>query len=778
MGFGAGFGLDRQRSIREARGVDDAGWGFSSIVHAVTGAAKKVGGAISTVAHSIPLAGTGLSVLSNLGGGIVHGDFSRVKEALTHDPLGHFIGAVASGQNLGAAAQAAVKAGVKDAGEALALAAMVAPMVPGVGSGVAAALGAANALAHGQRISDALLSGVRSAIPGGPLAQAAFDTAMRAAQGQNVTESLLSAARSQLPGGAAAQAAFDAAVALAHGKKLQDVALAAGASLLPPSPYTNGALDFAKKVASGQNISQAALSTAGNAVMGEIAKQGGNIIGQVSHVIGAGLPSNAVSTALSTITGASQPGSRVDPFQAARAAYQAAQNLVPRFGGGGEGPATALLPPGVASVAAAMVNRPELRQLPLDVVARSLGVGLGDVRQAAASMVQSVQRVGESGSPALAPAPHIEAVISANQSLDQTMSELGSRAAAPVQGPSPSGQGQAVFVPRPDRLVSVLLTQPQLRGHPIVNAWMHMAAQGANAQGLDPSGADPGAGKTGSPPTKQWWWLVDKNTWPADVADRVTGNSGRWKEFTAANPQVPKDSSGNFTRFQPGDRLMLPMSWNPYIYADGSGYSKGVVLPPATPPLPIPPKPDQGNTYAASLPAGTIAFVKTQLGKWGQLAGKGVIVPANYPGPLDINPQAPDIIDNNFTSAVASFQTWANSAMRAALRFDGVLDKDTHATLNAYDAGNYTTAPPGVPATPATPPTPPPLTTPPFLQNPPPGAPALPKAPADVPPLTNVLGGAPGTTQPPMTAAQKADTAKSSGALPILALIGLGLAYT
>jgi hypothetical protein len=153
--------------------------------------------------------------------------------------------------------------------EQLKLAEMVAPFIPGIGTGVAAALGAANALAAGKPITEAILSAARSAVPGGAIAQTAFDVALNLARGKNITDSLLAAARDRLPGGPAARAAFDAAVALGKGKSLQDAAFAAGKAIAP-SPLAADALDFVKGVANGQNIQNAALSVAGKRLVSQV----------------------------------------------------------------------------------------------------------------------------------------------------------------------------------------------------------------------------------------------------------------------------------------------------------------------------------------------------------------------------------------------------------------------------------------------------------------------------------------------------------------------------
>jgi len=178
--------------------------------------------------------------------------------------------AAGKGENVFKAAQKAAQAGIGDLRKSLQFAAMVAPFVPGIGTGVAAALGAANALAAGQPITDALIAGARNAIPGGAVAQFAFDAAVKLAKGQKLGDALLDSARSRIPGGPAAQAAFDAGLALAKGRNIQDAMIAAGARALPRSPYAADALSFVRKVASGQNIQKAALSTAGNFILKKI----------------------------------------------------------------------------------------------------------------------------------------------------------------------------------------------------------------------------------------------------------------------------------------------------------------------------------------------------------------------------------------------------------------------------------------------------------------------------------------------------------------------------
>jgi hypothetical protein len=114
--------------------------------------------------------------------------------------------------------------------------------VPGVGTGISAALGAAQALADGRPIDEAIIAGAKSAIPGGPLAQMAFDSAWGLAHGRPIDSAVLGALRAQLPS-QFAQRAFDTGLALAAAKSAQErrnalktAALGALASNLPAIP--------------------------------------------------------------------------------------------------------------------------------------------------------------------------------------------------------------------------------------------------------------------------------------------------------------------------------------------------------------------------------------------------------------------------------------------------------------------------------------------------------------------------------------------------------------
>lgn len=155
---------------------------------------------------------------------------------------------IAQGDNVLSTLANHFKDQVKNIKDVAPMAQAIVSFVPGVGSGINAAIAAGSALAQGQNISDALVSAAKNALPGGPLAAAAFDTAYKlgkaAATGGNIGDAALEAARAQVPGGAVAQQAFDTALALAHGQNVQQ-AITSGAVNLAQGQIANVASSIA-----------------------------------------------------------------------------------------------------------------------------------------------------------------------------------------------------------------------------------------------------------------------------------------------------------------------------------------------------------------------------------------------------------------------------------------------------------------------------------------------------------------------------------------------------
>lgn len=139
---------------------------------------------------------------------------------------------IASGARLDHVVMGALKDQLKIIKDAAPFAQAVMTFVPGIGTGVAAAVGAGVALAEGKSIDQAVIAGVRGALPGGQLAAAGFDAATKVARGENVGKAALESARNLVPPGPA-QKAFDVGVAVATGEKIQ-TALARGLAELAP----------------------------------------------------------------------------------------------------------------------------------------------------------------------------------------------------------------------------------------------------------------------------------------------------------------------------------------------------------------------------------------------------------------------------------------------------------------------------------------------------------------------------------------------------------------
>jgi len=193
---------------------EDAGWFGSKIAHAVGGAiggafggggpfglaarlaqraAAPVAKAASSVAHAVPVVNQAVHVAetaAQAANRIAHGgNVLRTLGSAAHD-VAPYVAAASS-------------------------------LVPGIGTLGAAAVQGAAALAAGRPITEATIAAARGAIPGGPLAQSAFDAGLSVVRGGNVTAAAMAAARANLPGGAAARYAFDNAVKLATGQKIQ-----------------------------------------------------------------------------------------------------------------------------------------------------------------------------------------------------------------------------------------------------------------------------------------------------------------------------------------------------------------------------------------------------------------------------------------------------------------------------------------------------------------------------------------------------------------------------
>lgn len=253
---------------------------FSSIAHAVSHAASSVAhaathNAITKAANSVVHTAVNTALhnpLTNLASKAISvvpvlGPLANSVTSLMTAPLAA-VDALAQGGRIDKVALNSLKSALKDVKAVAPYAQLVLSAVPGVGTGLSGAIGAGLALASGQNISDALIAGVRGALPGGPLAAAAFDVAHAAMQGKPITQIALNA----IPISPAQKSALVQGLALAQGlasgKKVSQVLIDQATSALPPDVLkaiqVGGALAHAKSLQSavGTLTHAASLSSA------------------------------------------------------------------------------------------------------------------------------------------------------------------------------------------------------------------------------------------------------------------------------------------------------------------------------------------------------------------------------------------------------------------------------------------------------------------------------------------------------------------------------------
>lgn len=239
---------------------------FSSIAHAVKSVAHAVThNPIAKAASSVTklalkpltlttkLATKALSKIPVLGGAL------GAASNLLAGPI-NVAEALAAGGRIDRVAMNALKSAVKDIKTVAPYAQMVLSMVPGIGSGLSAAIGAGLALASGMSITDAVLAGVKGALPGGPIAAAAFDVASAVASGKPIAQVALNA----IPISPAAKQALIQGINLtrdlAAGKNVSQTLIDTALKQLPP--VAQKAVQIASALAHAKNLQQAVVGVA------------------------------------------------------------------------------------------------------------------------------------------------------------------------------------------------------------------------------------------------------------------------------------------------------------------------------------------------------------------------------------------------------------------------------------------------------------------------------------------------------------------------------------
>jgi hypothetical protein len=222
----------RARRRRIAKAFKKLG---GDIVHTMNKAVQLPGKAVKATLGKIPLIGEPITAAVNL---------SPAKA------LGGFTSRVARGERIDRAFLRTGKEQLKAAKTLAPYVQSVVSFVPGVGTGVAAAIAAGTAIAEGRTITEAVLRGVKGALPGGAAAATAFDTAIALTKGQRIDKAALNAVKRQLPAGA--REAVSVVEGVARGKTVSAAALNAVKRRLPPQ--ARGAVDAAVDAAKGKPI--------------------------------------------------------------------------------------------------------------------------------------------------------------------------------------------------------------------------------------------------------------------------------------------------------------------------------------------------------------------------------------------------------------------------------------------------------------------------------------------------------------------------------------------
>jgi hypothetical protein len=231
------LGGESFRSLIQSAGADIAvgrgdavavGGIFDSIAHAVSSVTQAVRHGVSNAIHTVS---KGMGAVANLAGKIpVIGTPLHTVLDMANSPF-TIADRIASGARLDHVALDTLKDHLSQVRTLAPYAQTVVSMVPGIGQGVNAAVAVGAALAQGRPITEAAMNAVRAAIPGGELAQKAFDIAKKVASGKPIAGIALEEIRNRIPEGV--RSAFDTGLALANGRRLQDALVSTVQNLAP-----------------------------------------------------------------------------------------------------------------------------------------------------------------------------------------------------------------------------------------------------------------------------------------------------------------------------------------------------------------------------------------------------------------------------------------------------------------------------------------------------------------------------------------------------------------
>lgn len=547
--------------------------------------------------------------------------------------------------------------------------------VPGIGTGVAAAIAAGLALAEGKSISEAMIAGVKGALPGGAVTQAAFNVAQAAIERKPIDQIAISALPISDQQKKMLSQGLQAVKDIASGKNVAKSIVDNAIKALPP--------EYAKAVQVGMAVGHAkSLQEAVKIVGKEAVSVGASALAKSAPV--KNLIQSGAKTVNPFIKAAGAIGSSKGGIQKAIGAAQAIRNgspalksalnsAVSNFQSGS--PQHLGFVTAVATLKQTTGNKNALalarRALP-PAAQHGFDVAMGTVSHAVSVNPGALgKRAGSVFTPQLSRgvpkiSPHAPNLAHAIQALTRNPTLANSH---PMVLANKFGTTQQVVLQAlqqvgtkrllPWRSLSPRAAQFIRRWHP--NAPIAALTHGSS----DTSGLD----ETG---TK---YIVVKGDNPWKIATLLTGNGARWTELKALNKDKKPTIDKNVWV---GEVLNIPASWQkptakpapaPVIAALPSQPA------PQAPTVSIPVPQQQHSTAPGTLQA------KSILVAWSKTDG------VNQAGVTDYGSNVADM-STDWTSRdstqLMSFQNWNNKAGNTKLDVDGILGPKSLSALQSW----------------------------------------------------------------------------------------------
>lgn len=235
--------------------VTQFGISLGDIADVVTAPAKA---AVAVAETTVETAGDAAGIVGDAVGEIpIVGTPLAVALDIAVAPVG-LAQAIARGERIDEAVISNIKKQIKNVQDIAPYAQIVVSFVPGIGTGIGAAIAAGVALSEGKSITEAVVAAAQASIPGGPIAQAAFNVSYSVASGQPIDEVALAAVPLPPEQKELIKSGVSAAKALGDGKAVNEAIVKVVVDQLPGTPEQKKALTeglvIAKEVIQGKPV--------------------------------------------------------------------------------------------------------------------------------------------------------------------------------------------------------------------------------------------------------------------------------------------------------------------------------------------------------------------------------------------------------------------------------------------------------------------------------------------------------------------------------------------